>query len=83
MGTGRVGLLVDEEDVVGLFALLLCEGLLCVLDELPCVGRLVAPEEDEGLLASPDEGLEEEGLDAAVLSEELPCTGRLFSLPSG
>ena len=82
MGTGRVGLLVDEEDV-GLFALLLCEGLLWALDELPCVGRLVAPEEDEGLLASPDEGLEEEGLDAAVLSDEFPCTGRLFSLPSG
>ena len=82
MGTGRVGLLVDEEDV-GLFALLLCEGLLWALDELPCVGRLVAPEEDEGLLASLDEGFEEEGLDAAVLSDELPCTGRLFSLPSG
>ena len=81
MGTGRVGLLVDED--AGLFALLLCEGLLWALDELPCVGRLVAPEEDEGLLASLDEGLEEEGLDAAVLSDEFPGTGRLAWLPSG
>ena len=83
MGTGRLDaavlreaeelLAVDPEE--GLLALLFCEGLLCALDELPCVGRLVAPEEDEGL--------EEEGLDAAVLSDEFPCTGRLAWLPSG
>ena len=73
MGAGRVGLLVAEEE--GLLALLLCEGLFCAPDELPCEGRLVAFEEDEGLLVSPDEvlaseGLEEGCLDAAVLSDD-------------
>ena len=67
MGTGRAGLLAEDEEE-GLFALL-WEGLLCALDELPWEGRLAGFEEDEGLLVSPDEGLLSAGLDEAGLDE--------------
>lgn len=74
-GTGRDGLLADEDEE-GLFALLPEDGLLCVFvpvpEGRPEEGRLCALEElpeegrddaDEGLLVSPEEVLLSAGLD--------------------